>query len=92
MIFFYHRTYDMTILALPLVYAATGMRADRLVERRLNSAVFIMIILLMYVHSMLVKLAVQKATALQPVLGYLGQAILLPYATWLILLSMTCIA
>src|SRR5262249_9669429 len=26
MIFLYHRTYDMTILALPLVYAATGMQ------------------------------------------------------------------
>jgi hypothetical protein len=92
MIFFYHRTYDMTILALPLVYAATGMKADRLLERWLSFALFIMIILLMYVHSMLAKLAVQKVMEFQPVLGYLGQAILLPYATWLILLSMASIA
>jgi Glycosyltransferase family 87 len=92
MIFFYHRTHDMAILALPLVYAAIRMRADRLVERRLSLAVLVTIILLLYMHPMIVKIAVQRVAAGQRVLEYLGQAVLLPYATWLILLAMVCIA
>ncbi len=92
MLFFYHRHYDLPILALPLVYTASRLRSSQTLERRLCLAALVIMLATMYIHPMSVELVVRKLSAGKPVLERLCQALLLPYTIWAILISMACLA
>ncbi|MGO9913939.1 MAG: glycosyltransferase 87 family protein [Isosphaeraceae bacterium] len=92
LVFFYHRTYDMAILALPLVYAASRLGSTQPVERRLCLVSLVTMLAVMYIHPTFVEVALRKLTGGMRVWEPLGEAIVFPYATWAILGVMACLA
>jgi hypothetical protein len=86
-VFLYHRNYDSVILALPLVSLSTGARAEtgRLRWALALGATSVLSILYLNLNAM-VELT-NRSTAWGAG-GRLAQAVVLPYATWLVLFSM----
>jgi hypothetical protein len=90
-LFLYHRLYDLTMLVLPLTYAAgragTESRAPR---RRLFVAAAILLLVAMNMQQELLR----RLTLAAPGWGGAGrivQAVVLPYPTWTILAAMACL-
>ena len=92
LVFFYHRGYDLAILALPLVYTASRLRSDEPTERRLCLASFVTMLLLMYIHPVFLEVALRKLTGAFRLVERIGEGIVLPYATWAVLGVMACVA
>jgi hypothetical protein len=91
MVFLYHRNYDAVILAVPLVYATTRARSAEGRARFYYGAAATMILLLLYYnHNAMV--ALTRGSQHWSTAGRLLQAVLLPYATWFVLLSAAAIA
>jgi hypothetical protein len=86
-VFLYHRTYDLVYLILPLVYSVGQARAQTGRSRQAFVASAVCILLTLYLRiDWFVEL--QKASLAWGAWGRLVQAVVLPYACWLILLAM----
>jgi hypothetical protein len=86
-VFLYHRAYDTVILALPLVYSAGRARLANGPARWLFAGCAVAILLVLNLNVTLLR----SLTHLSLEWGGWGrvvQAVVLPYATWLILLAM----
>ncbi len=87
MLVLYHRMYDAVILALPLAYGSA--LAVRATGRRRVCAVLAVVGLLGVIDQPREALMVLTQWSLkQGVMGRLAQGVVLPYATWLLLLAM----
>lgn len=93
--FLYHRTYDLTLLALPLVYLAgraRGVEASLPGPGRRWAAIgAVAILLLLIVHPRLPHAAGLKLDRF-PLVGMLAHALLMPMFIWLLLLVVGCVA
>jgi hypothetical protein len=86
-VFLYHRSYDTVILVLPLVYCTAQARAAEGPARWQFAACAVAVLLILNLN---VDFLVE-ATRLSLTWGAVGrvvQAVLLPYATWLVVLAM----
>ena len=89
-LFLYHRFYDSVLLALPLAYAAGWARSERGRGRILPAVVGVAVLSVMYLRVN----TLRTLTTFSLRAGFwrqVIQAVLLPYATWSILLAMACI-
>jgi Glycosyltransferase family 87 len=86
-VFLYHRNYDTVILALPLVYSAGRARLASGRARWLFAACATAILLVLHLNIDVLK-TVRGLSLEWGVWGRIVQAVVLPYATWLILLAM----
>jgi hypothetical protein len=91
-IFLYHRIYDAVILVIPLIYCVGWARATPSPARWLFRALALMIVLVLYLPSAGLRSLTERSLHTDGVDGWLIQALLLPYATWLILILMAGIA
>jgi hypothetical protein len=87
LLFLYHRDYDTVILALPLTYCAGKVRVTNGPARWLYTACGSMAIAILYMDTLSLRLLTQHSLDWET-WGRLVQATVLPYGTWLILLSM----
>jgi hypothetical protein len=89
-VFLYHRTYDLVLLVLPLVYSSGQARALTGGARRAFAACAVCLLVTLFVKiDWLIDL--QRASLGWGAWGRVVQAAVLPCATWLILLAMTCL-
>jgi len=86
-VFLYHRHYDTVILVLPLVYSTGQARCSSGKRRYLFVGCAVAILLVWYLNKDLMR-ALQVYSIKGGALGWLVQAVILPYATWLIVLAM----
>jgi hypothetical protein len=86
-VFLYHRTYDTLILALPFVYSVGQARAVRGRSRYLFAGCALAILLVWYLDIGLLR-TLREHSLDWGGLGRLVQAVVLPYATWLVVLTM----
>jgi hypothetical protein len=86
-VFLYHRTYDLVVLVLPLVYSTAQARSLTGGTRRAFTACAICILVALFVK-MDWLIALQRASLGWGAWGRVVQAAVLPCATWLILLAM----
>jgi hypothetical protein len=86
-IFLYHRNYDSVILALPLISLSTGARAEagRLRCALALGATSVLLILYLNLNAMV---ELTNRSTVWGSGGRLAQAVVLPYATWLVVFSM----
>jgi hypothetical protein len=89
-VFLYHRNYDAVILALPLTYSAGQARAARGAARGLFAACAAAILAVLYLDLVFLRSAFHWSLD-WGAWGRVVQAVLLPYATWSILLAMVCL-
>ena len=90
-IFLYHRIYDLVILVLPLVYAASRVQMETGRSRWLFASAMLAILAAMYIHQHIGVLVVGLVYHMS-VLGRLAAAVILPLVTWLILASIFLLA
>jgi hypothetical protein len=90
-VFLYHRTYDAVILALPFVWVTAQARTVRGLRRWLFAGCALAILLVWYLDIGLLR-ALQQESQRWGVAGRLVQAVVLPYATWLVVLAMIALA
>jgi hypothetical protein len=90
-IFLYHRIYDTMVLVIPLVYCTGWARAAQGPSRWLFAGTAIAIVLVLFLPiaglSALARYSFESGSV-----GRLIQAVLLPYATWAVLLTMLGLA
>jgi hypothetical protein len=87
-VFLYHRTYDMVLLIVPLVYAALrAQRSSSPTTRRTMACLAVAILLVLFVNPDGLKTLERWSFGIGP-FARLIQASLLPMATWLILASL----
>jgi hypothetical protein len=86
-IFLYHRNYDSVILALPLVCLTEGARSEAGRPRWAHALGATSVLLVLYLNLKAMVDLTNRSTA-WGVGGRLAQAVVLPYATWLVLLTM----
>jgi hypothetical protein len=89
-VFLYHRNYDAVILALPLAYSAGQARVASGTARWLFAACAVAILLVLYLDLALLREVFQWSQT-RGVWGRLVQAVVLPYATWSVLIAMVCL-
>ncbi|MCX5662200.1 MAG: glycosyltransferase family 87 protein [Planctomycetota bacterium] len=90
MMFLYHRTYDLTILALPLTYAA-GLATRTTGRPRLFAiAACLAMLFLFFMHPRLTHVVALRLDH-WPVVGTLGHALLMPMFIWLLLATIACL-
>jgi hypothetical protein len=89
-VFLYHRTYDLVVLVLPLAYSAGQARVRTGGARRAFAACALCILVALFVKIDWL-IALQRASLGWGAWGRVVQAAVLPCATWLILLAMTCL-
>jgi len=87
-VFLYHRLYDTVLLIVPLVYALARVRSALIAGRGWFMAACAAILGVLYLPDGVLHDLQQAA----PGWGRLVQAVLLPAATWLVLLAMFCLA
>lgn len=90
-IFLYHRSYDTVILALPLVYAAMRAGSESGRARTLFALAMLAILGTMYVNPKVTGLVFEPLQGLGA-LGQVAWGLVRPYATWLVLIAMGCLA
>jgi hypothetical protein len=90
-IFLYHRGYDTVVLVVPLVYCTGWARATQGPARWVFACSAMAILLVLYLPKHLLLTLTDISLNAGP-LGWLIQAIILPYATWCILLVMLGVA
>jgi hypothetical protein len=86
-VFLYHRNYDTMILALPFTYSAAQARTVRGGVRYLFAGCAVAILLVWHLDIGLLR-ALQERSLDWGAWGRLVQAIVLPYATWLVVAAM----
>jgi hypothetical protein len=86
-VFLYHRSYDTLILALPFAYSAARARSVRGRGRYLFAGCALAILMVWYLDIGLLR-ALQEVSLNGGGWGRLVQAVVLPYATWLVVLAM----
>jgi hypothetical protein len=86
-LFLYHRTYDLVLLVLPLVYSSGQARSLTAGARRAFAACAVCILVTLFVKIDWL-IALQRASLGWGTWGRIVQAVLLPCATWLILFAM----
>jgi hypothetical protein len=86
-VFFYHRSYDTTVLALPLVYCAGRARSATGWQRFAFAFCAVSVLLVWYLDVNLLA-ALREFAAGRGRAGRLIQAAVLPYATWLVAAAM----
>jgi hypothetical protein len=91
LLFFYHRTHDGTILAIPLTYSYVMVLRSTGGQRTKHFLTLLALLPVLVVHPRAVALFVGEIPASMPLARRLGEAILLPYATWSALIAMTLI-
>jgi len=89
-VFLYHRNYDGLILVLPLVYSVGRARSAQGPARWLFVGTASAILLVLYSNKALLQ-AAQRLSMTGAGWGLLVQAMILPYATWLVLVAMICL-
>jgi hypothetical protein len=89
-VFLYHRNYDTVILALPLAYSAGQARAARDAARWLFAACAVAIVLVLSMDGAFLTEVFQWSQS-RGAWGQVVQAIVLPYATWAIVIAMVCL-
>jgi hypothetical protein len=89
-VFLYHRNYDAVILALPLAYSAGQARAARGAASWLFTACAVAIVLVLYLKIALLTEVFQWSLS-RGAWGRVVQAIVLPYATWAVVIAMVCL-
>jgi hypothetical protein len=89
-VFLYHRNYDTLILALPFAYSASQARSA--VRGRLLFAGCALAILLVWYQNIELLRYLQEQSLHWGVAGRLVQAVVLPCATWLVVLAMIALA
>jgi hypothetical protein len=89
-LFLYHRLYDLVLLALPLAYAFGRARAGRGAARVWYAGSALAVLAVLYVRLEAVKALSEAAMAPGADLGWRG-ALLVPGATWLLLLALACL-
>ncbi|HEX5270122.1 MAG TPA: glycosyltransferase family 87 protein, partial [Gemmataceae bacterium] len=89
-IFFYHRNYDAVILALPLAFAAGHARTANGRPRRWMAAAALMILLALYLPRRDL-FALSHRTFESVLTASFVEYLVLPSATWLVLLGMLCL-
>jgi hypothetical protein len=87
MLFLYHRNYDTVLLVIPLVYSTGRARASRGLAKRLFAASGTAILLVLYMSIDPLTWLTREAPG-WGIGGRIVQAVILPYATWLVLLTM----
>jgi hypothetical protein len=87
--FLYHRCYDLVILVIPLVHAAAGALRERGWPRVLFPAAVAGVLGLFYFQVGILRALTERPEAQRP--GAVVQAVVLPYATWLLLGVMVCL-
>jgi hypothetical protein len=90
-VFLYHRNYDTVILALPLAYSAGQARAARGATRWLFAACAVAVVLVLSMDGAFLTEVFQWSLS-RGAWGQVVQAVVLPYATWAIVLAMVCLA
>jgi hypothetical protein len=90
-VFLYHRNYDTLILALPFAYSAGQARSSGGSRRYLFAGCALAIILIWYLDIVLLG-DLQRRSQDWGAGGWLVQACVLPYATWLVVLAMIALA
>jgi hypothetical protein len=90
-IFLYHRIYDMVVLIIPLVYCTGWARAAHGPSRWLfvGTAIAILLVLYLTIDGLW---GLTRYSFEAGLVGRLIQAVLLPYATWAVLLAMLGVA
>lgn len=89
-IFLYHRLYDSVMFAPPLVYATGQAKVCSGRTRVLASAAAISMLLVLYMRRRTLAAITHWAPA-HGLPGRIAEIVILPYGTWLILLSMVCL-
>jgi hypothetical protein len=89
-LFFYHRLYDTVVLILPLVYCVSRSQSAEGRCRWWFIASSIAILLVWFMSAIAMK-ALTQASLSWAHYGRPIQAVVLPYATWMILAAMACI-
>jgi hypothetical protein len=89
-LFFYHRIYDTVLLILPLVYSVSRSQTAQGRSRWwfVTSAIAILLVLF---GSAMGMASLTSASLNWGLAGRLVQAVVLPYATWMILTAIACI-
>ena len=89
-VFLYHRVYDALVLAIPLTYAVALARSARGWRRVASGLASLTMLTILYMRRKPMQAASDWSTR-HAMAGRLVQAIVLPYATWAVLLSMACL-
>jgi hypothetical protein len=89
-LFLYHRLYDLVLLALPLAYACGRARGARGAARLWYAGSALCLLAVLYVRLEAVKALSEAAMAPGAHLGWWG-ALVVPCATWLLLLALACL-
>jgi hypothetical protein len=87
-IFLYHRSYDAVILVLPLVYCAGQARVSAGRTRYLFAACAVAVLAVLYLNIDLLRAMTTLSFEAGAVWGRVLQGVVLPYATWLVVLTM----
>ena len=91
LLFFYHRFYDATILAIPLTYSYVMALRSTGSQRTMHFFTFIALLPVFVIHPKAIALFVSGIPDSMPLVKRLGEAFLLPYATWSALFAMVFI-
>jgi hypothetical protein len=91
LLFFYHRIHDGTILAIPLTYSYVMVLRSTGGRRTMHFLTLMTLLPVLVVHPKAVALFVKKIPDSMPLTRRLGEAFLLPYASWLALIAMILI-
>jgi hypothetical protein len=89
-LFLYHRLYDLVLLALPLAYACGRARGAGGPSRLWYAGSALCLLAVLYVRLETVKALSEAAMAPGADLGWWG-ALVVPCATWLLLLALACL-
>ncbi len=91
MLVLYHRTYDSVLLALPLACGAS-IALSSSGSRRLTAVASVALLLAVVDQPRSALSGLTRWTLGHGAVGWLVQAVVLPYATWSILASLVCLA
>jgi hypothetical protein len=89
-VFLYHRAYDTVVLAVPLVYSVGRLRSASGSTRWLF-AFCALAVLLVWCQDVEMLRSLQERSLQGGLSGWLIQAAVLPYATWLVVLTMAAL-
>jgi Glycosyltransferase family 87 len=91
LLFTYHRTYDAVLLVVPLVYCTgCALQTSGWRRRWLHATPALAILAILFLHPRLVEVIVHHFSNIY-MLGTLLRMFVLPYSSWLLLLTLVCI-
>jgi hypothetical protein len=90
MLFFYHRVYDAVILIVPVIYAAQSARSAPRPARLWFFVAGLACFVTLFVPGRLFKWGLPASLEWSGLRGWAFQALLLPWATWALLIAFCC--